>query len=134
MPKMILVILPCLVVRFGGLLPSTQLKIPIQDDCAPAQAAHRISGAPRNRSINHRMHDLAARTEEIAMSYSSTPILTTEVAQDHQVLVADGLLRVDEAADFLKVSRSKVYQLMDRGELRYAKIGKSRRIPHKAVV
>jgi excisionase family DNA binding protein len=49
-------------------------------------------------------------------------------------LVLDGLDRVGEVARFLKLSVSTVYGLMDRGELPFVKLGKSRRIPHRAVV
>jgi excisionase family DNA binding protein len=49
-------------------------------------------------------------------------------------LVLDGLDRVGEVARFLKLSVSTIYGFMDRGELPYVKIGKARRIPHKAVV
>ena len=49
-------------------------------------------------------------------------------------LVADGLLTVREAADFLRISRSRLYELMDRGELIYLKLGRSRRIPRRAVI
>lgn len=38
------------------------------------------------------------------------------------------LLRVTEVARWLNLSRSSVYQLMDRGELPYVKIGKCRRV------
>jgi excisionase family DNA binding protein len=38
------------------------------------------------------------------------------------------LARVPEVARFLNVSRSKVYQMMDSGQLRYVKLGKSRRL------
>ena len=38
------------------------------------------------------------------------------------------LRRVTEVARCLSLSRSSIYQLMDRGELPYVKIGKSRRI------
>jgi excisionase family DNA binding protein len=48
-------------------------------------------------------------------------------------LVAEGLMTVNEAAEFLGLSRSRVYGLMESGELRFAKIGKSRRIPRRAV-
>ena len=44
-----------------------------------------------------------------------------------------GLVKVPEAARYLGLSRSKVYELMDKGELRYAKFGSSRRIPVEAV-
>ncbi len=49
-------------------------------------------------------------------------------------LVEDGLMTVAEAARFLRLSRSTLYAIMDRGELRFAKIGRSRRIPKRAVV
>ncbi len=49
-------------------------------------------------------------------------------------LVADGLLTVPEAAGFLRLSRSNLYALMERGELRFVKIGRSRRIPRRAVI
>lgn len=40
----------------------------------------------------------------------------------------DGLQTVQAVARFLSLSRSKVYQLMERGDLPYVKIGKSRRL------
>ncbi|HUY87823.1 MAG TPA: helix-turn-helix domain-containing protein [Pirellulales bacterium] len=39
-----------------------------------------------------------------------------------------GLAMVPEVAAHLKVSRSKVYQMMDAGELRFVKLGGSRRV------
>jgi excisionase family DNA binding protein len=48
-------------------------------------------------------------------------------------LKTDGFLSVDEAARFLRLSRSSVYKAMDAGELTYAKFGKSRRIPRRAL-
>jgi excisionase family DNA binding protein len=39
------------------------------------------------------------------------------------------LVRVAEAARFLALSRSKLYQLMEAGALAYVKLGRSRRIP-----
>ena len=49
-------------------------------------------------------------------------------------LVADGLLRVSEVADFLSISRTTTYQLMERGELCWVKIGRARRVPRRAVI
>lgn len=40
-----------------------------------------------------------------------------------------GLLTVLEAANFLRLSRSMIYNLMESGKLRYVKIGSARRIP-----
>jgi excisionase family DNA binding protein len=47
---------------------------------------------------------------------------------DVETIVADGLLTVPEAAKFLAVSRPKIYEMMDRGELAYVKLGRCRRI------
>jgi excisionase family DNA binding protein len=44
-----------------------------------------------------------------------------------------GLSTIRQAEQFLASSRSTIYALMDRGELPYVKIGKSRRIPSKAL-
>jgi excisionase family DNA binding protein len=49
-------------------------------------------------------------------------------------LVLGGLDRVGEVAVFLKLSTSTIYGLMAAGSLPSVKIGKSRRIPHRAVV
>ena len=53
---------------------------------------------------------------------------------DAKDVVADGLVTIPEAADFLRISRAMLYKLMDRGELPYVKIGRSRRVPRRAVV
>ena len=53
---------------------------------------------------------------------------------DSAELVADGLLTVRECAEFLHLSRSKIYELMDAGELCFVKLGRSRRIPRRAVI
>lgn len=45
-----------------------------------------------------------------------------------------GLQTVQAVAKYLSLSRSKVYQLMERGELTYVKIGKSRRLRWSDVV
>jgi excisionase family DNA binding protein len=51
-----------------------------------------------------------------------------------EAVVADGLVSVGEAMAFLSVGRSTVYELMDKGFLPYAKIGRSRRVPKRALV
>jgi len=43
----------------------------------------------------------------------------------------DGFVNVREAAAFLAISRAKLYQLLDAGDIRFAKIGRARRIPRK---
>jgi excisionase family DNA binding protein len=44
-----------------------------------------------------------------------------------------GLASVKQAEEFLSLSRATIYGLMEKGELRYVKIGKSRRIPWEAL-
>lgn len=46
----------------------------------------------------------------------------------------DGLVGVTEASKYLSLSRSALYGLMDRGELDYVKIGRSRRITRQAIL
>lgn len=53
---------------------------------------------------------------------------------DSEDLVADGLVGNPEAGEFLSVSRSKLYELMDSGDLPFVKLGRSRRIPRRALV
>ncbi len=43
------------------------------------------------------------------------------------------LLRPDEAAEMLGVSRATAYELMSSGELRSVKIGNLRRIPRRSL-
>jgi excisionase family DNA binding protein len=49
-------------------------------------------------------------------------------------LVEDGLDRIAEAVRFTKLSRSKLYMLMESGELPFVRIGRCRRIPHRALL
>jgi len=49
-------------------------------------------------------------------------------------LLDDGLVTVRQAAQFLGLSIASIYSLMARGELIYAKFGKSRRIPKRALI
>jgi excisionase family DNA binding protein len=46
----------------------------------------------------------------------------------------DGFATVAETADYLGLSRAKVYQIMDAGEIRFAKFGHARRIPWASIV
>jgi excisionase family DNA binding protein len=46
----------------------------------------------------------------------------------------DGLRTVVEAQEFTRLSRTSLYALMDRGELAFAKIGRRRLIPYRALV
>ena len=44
------------------------------------------------------------------------------------VTTVSGLQPVSKAAAFLSLSRSKIYQLMDQGQLKYVKVGRARRV------
>jgi excisionase family DNA binding protein len=49
-------------------------------------------------------------------------------------LVSIRVSKIPETANFLRISRSRLYGLMDHGELIYLKLGRSRRIPRRAVI
>jgi excisionase family DNA binding protein len=48
--------------------------------------------------------------------------------------ISEGFESIPRAAAFLGLSRSKLYALMDAGELAFAKFGKARRIPRQALL
>ena len=45
----------------------------------------------------------------------------------------DYLLRPEEAAEFLKISRATLYVLMERGQIPSVRVGRARRIPSEAL-
>ena len=49
-------------------------------------------------------------------------------------LLQDGVVSINEAAEFLSVSRRTIYSLMESGQLVYTKIGALRRIPRLALI
>jgi len=51
----------------------------------------------------------------------------------YEEIMKDGLMSIAETCEFLSVSRSFVYQLLDTGQLPFVKLGKARRIPKRAV-
>ncbi len=57
-----------------------------------------------------------------------------EMTDSKEKLVVDGLVRLAEAQKFTSLSRSKLYALMQRGELPYVQLGRARRIPRRALV
>ena len=48
-------------------------------------------------------------------------------------LISEGLERVPEAAKFLGLSKGQIYKLMSEGMLPCVRIGRSRRVPIRAV-
>jgi excisionase family DNA binding protein len=59
---------------------------------------------------------------------------TSEIVNKREAIVADGLLSVEEAKAFLRVSRSTLYSLMDTNQIAYVKLGRSRRVPRRALI
>jgi len=49
-------------------------------------------------------------------------------------LCSDGLLTVQEAAAFLRISRAAIYTMMQSGTLVFVKLGRCRRIPRRVLV
>ena len=48
-----------------------------------------------------------------------------------RTIVADGLMTVLEAAEYLSISRSKLYTMMNDGEVPFVKLGRCRRIQRR---
>ena len=46
----------------------------------------------------------------------------------------DGLLTIEEACKFARISRSRLYELMQGGQLVFLKLGKSRRVPKASLI
>jgi excisionase family DNA binding protein len=49
-------------------------------------------------------------------------------------LAGAGFMEVMEAAEFLSLSRSKIYELMDAEELAFARFGRARRISRQSLL
>jgi hypothetical protein len=49
-------------------------------------------------------------------------------------IVDEGLMTVDEAMGFTRLSRTDLYDRMNRGQLAYCKLGKRRMIPRLALL
>lgn len=64
------------------------------------------------------------------MMQSSPPSNRLVISEGQtQDALEGGLLKVADAARLLGLGRSKLYDLMERGEIQYVKFGRSRRIP-----
>jgi excisionase family DNA binding protein len=72
-------------------------------------------------------------TKQLLQGGAMSDALLTAKVNDPEELVSHGLANIAEAARFLSLGRSKLYDLMDAGRLTYCKIGKARRIPWKAI-
>lgn len=67
--------------------------------------------------------------------HSAWPDSASEAAQDRSLWASapNRLLRPEEAAQFLSLSRARVYELLAAGEIESIHIGRSRRIPLDAL-
>jgi excisionase family DNA binding protein len=63
----------------------------------------------------------------------AAPISAQATEREAIDAVADGLMTIPEACAFLRLSRSKLYQLMDTGALQYVKIDGARRIARRTL-
>lgn len=57
-----------------------------------------------------------------------------ETKGDSAQLAASGFLTVAEAAQFLAVSRTTIYELLRSGAIPSARFGRARRIPRQALI
>ena len=84
------------------------------------------------------IYDINGNKKEIIMKLSKTVLISAAVCAALSTpaiaIELDGLMTVKEVMDFLKISRGKLYSLMSDGSLQYVTIGRSRRIPRRAVV
>jgi excisionase family DNA binding protein len=56
------------------------------------------------------------------------------IVNERVPITADGLVSVKEAAEFLGMCVASVYNLNEKGQLPFCKIGGSRRIPRRALI
>lgn len=54
--------------------------------------------------------------------------------EDRTDLVSDGLATLTEAAEYLRVGKTTLYEMMANGEIPYCKVRKARRIPWKSLM
>ncbi len=52
----------------------------------------------------------------------------------NEELVQEGLVRIEEAMEFLSMSRASLYRLIDEGVLPTVKLACARRIPRRALI
>jgi excisionase family DNA binding protein len=65
--------------------------------------------------------------------FSQELVMTATTPTPRENLVRNGFAEIAEAQAYLKLSRGTIYNLMDSGQLSYARFGRRRRIPWKAL-
>ncbi|MBI5493750.1 MAG: helix-turn-helix domain-containing protein [Deltaproteobacteria bacterium] len=53
---------------------------------------------------------------------------------DRAALVEAGLISIEQACELSSLGRTTIYAAMTTGELRFARIGRARRIPRRALL
>ena len=102
---------------------------------------HPVKAPRRSRSQNEahlmlarlRRTSVAESAQSCRVKASLVPLPWGERTLPADVPAAKLLLKVEEAAQLLSLSRKTLYDLMRRGELASLKIGGSRRIPLSAL-
>lgn len=84
--------------------------------------------------FNHELHELTMHVNPTCRAKRSTEKEAEAMKEEAVELVQEGLVTVAEAARFTGLSRSSLYTLMETGRLVYAKIGRARRIPRRALI
>jgi excisionase family DNA binding protein len=59
--------------------------------------------------------------------------MATATKSKNQKIISQGLMTLDEVADFLSLTRQSVYNMIERGDLPSLKLGAARRIPRSAL-
>lgn len=82
-------------------------------------------GEQETRALQHRSDQLY---------YLTIPGAIAMKSQTKQDLVNDGLERVEAAAEFLKISRAKMREIIRLREIRTVHIGRCVRVPRQALI
>jgi excisionase family DNA binding protein len=101
----------------------------------PVRARRRLISQDEAQAMLTRLRRSSVAESEHATHVQAAP---SKLPWGERMLPADApapklLLRVEEAAQLLSLSRKTLYDLMSRGELASLKIGGSRRIPLTAL-
>jgi excisionase family DNA binding protein len=59
--------------------------------------------------------------------------MSAETLTQPNPMIRDGFANIDDAGKFLRLSRATLYKLMENGSLAYAKMGRARRVPWRAL-
>jgi excisionase family DNA binding protein len=109
--------------------------VPTEQDSAAARDLFRaLARSPRSKSLSVTIHD-----RQVNVPAAMVPALIEAaklIAEGHavDVVVADEEVGAQEAADFLKVSRPYLLNLVKKGVLPFRMVGVHHRIPMGALI